>query len=520
MQQDDPTIKENHSEEINERSAHKVLELLLYNLTQNVSDTVNSLVKSSNTLDSNMRLQVTSLKEGLNRMELLLKAALKSKSNIGEGDLSSADPGVVERIQVEKVLRTLATTTSTQDSEEFFKYCVKTLAQLYGCQFAFIGLLTEGKQSVKTQAVWAGEGYADNFEYDLKGTPCAEIINLEKELIPTNASQLYADDELLVSMKIDSYFGAPILTKEHGVIGLVSVMDVNPMELNEWTAPVLGVFASRLAIELQRKRAVDELQQLNNTLEERIIERTRDLEASNRELAAFSYSVSHDLRAPVRTINSFMSILFEDFGDQFTSEAFDYLQRIKRAGKKLDHLIDDLLELSRVTRTEMLRKRVNISRLVNEEVQVLQEMNPERKIDIRVADKMESWGDEGLLKILFQNLLSNAWKYTTQNDAPFIEIGKIDTNGSPKFYVKDNGIGFDMKYSDQLFQPFQRLHTDQEFEGNGVGLATILRIINRHGGDIQPESEVGKGTTFYFSLGESKPIKQQTISPPTAASQQ
>jgi signal transduction histidine kinase len=510
MQQDDPTKNEPHSEEINERSAHKVLELLLYNLTQNVSGSINTLIKSSNTLDSDIRLQVTNLKEGLNRMELLLKAALKSKANIGEGDLTAVDPGVLERIQVEKVLRTLATTTSTQDSEKFFKYCVKTLAQLYGCQFAFIGLITDSKKSVKTQAVWAGGAYADNFEYELEGTPCAEIINLEKELIPTNASQLYADDELLVSMNIDSYFGAPIITKEHGVIGLVSVMDVKPMDLNEWTAPVLGVFASRLAIELQRKRAVDDLQQLNNTLEERIIERTRDLEATNRELAAFSYSVSHDLRAPVRTINSFMTILFEDFGEQFTPEANDYLQRIKRAGKKLDHLIDDLLELSRVTRTEMLRKRVNISKLVKEEVQVLKEMSPERKIDIKISENMESWGDEGLLKILFQNLLSNAWKYTAQNNNPYIEIGEINTNGSHQFYVKDNGIGFDMKYSNQLFQPFQRLHSDQEFEGNGVGLATIMRIINRHGGSIQPESEVGKGTTFYFTLGESKPIKQQT----------
>ena len=510
MQQDDPTNSEPHSEEINERSAHKVLELLLYNLTQNVSGSINSLITSSNELDSDMRLQVTNLKEALNRMELLLKAALKSKSNIGEGDLSAADPDVIERIQVEKVLRTLATTTSTQDSEQFFKYCVKTLAQLYGCQYAFIGLITDSKKSVKTQAVWAGEGYADNFEYELEGTPCAEIINMEKELIPTNASQLYAGDELLVNMNIDSYFGAPILTKEHGVIGLVSVMDVNPMELNEWTAPVLGVFASRLAIELQRKRAVDELQQLNNTLEERITERTRDLEASNRELAAFSYSVSHDLRAPVRTINSFMNILFEDFGEQFPSEAVDYLQRIQRAGNKLDHLIEDLLELSRVTRTEMLRKRVNISKLVTEEVQVLREMNPERQIEIRIADHMESWGDEGLLKILFQNLLSNAWKYTAHSENPIIEIGRVNSKEKNNYYVKDNGIGFDMKYSDQLFQPFQRLHTDEEFEGNGVGLATIMRIINRHGGEIRPESEVGKGTTFYFTLGESKPIRRQT----------
>jgi len=183
MQQDKPKSKKPRSREINDRSAHKVLELLLYNLHQNVGTSINSLVKSSNKLDSGMRLQLTNLKESLSRMELLINDALKDNNKIGSGDFSSIDPDVVERIQVEKVLRTLATTTSAQDSEEFFNYCVKTLAQLYGCQYAFIGLLKENKKEVETQAVWAIDGYAKNFTYDLKGTPCAEIINLEKELM-------------------------------------------------------------------------------------------------------------------------------------------------------------------------------------------------------------------------------------------------------------------------------------------------------------------------------------------------
>ena len=500
------------SDEINDRSAHKVLELLLYNLDQNIFSSIDSLMKSSESLDAEHRILVTNLKESIGRMELLLKSALKAKSTIGTGDLSRTDPDVVERIQVEQVLRTLATTTSSKDIEEFFRYSVKTLAQLYNCQFAFVGLLKENRQEVVTQAVWAGDGFADNFEYDLKGTPCAEIINLEKELIPTNASTLYAEDELLVSMNIDSYFGAPIITKEKGVIGLISVMDVKPMELNEWTSPVLGVFASRLALELQRKMAVDELKTLNESLEERIKERTEELEASNRELAAFSYSVSHDLRAPVRSINSFMHMFYEDYGDKIPEEAFDTLDVIKRAGKKLDNLIEDMLGLARVSRADMLRQRIDVSKIVDSEIQLLKEQNPDRKVEITIAPDMETWGDQGLVRILFQNLLSNAWKYTAKGESATIEIGQQkEEPGIQVFYVRDNGVGFDMAYADKLFSPFQRLHTEEEFEGNGVGLATSLRVVNRHSGKIWAESEIEKGTTFYFTLGEAIPIKRKTM---------
>jgi len=502
MPHDNSSSRDRQFTKINDRSAHKLLELLLYNLHQNVGGSIETLLNSSNELDSEMRLQLANLKETFSNMELLINDALKNKTKISEGNLLGVDPDVVDRIQVEKVLRTLATTTSAQDLEEFFKYCVKTLAQFYDCQYAFVGLLADNKEEVVTQAVWTPEGYAENFTYSLKGTPCAEIINLEKELIPTNASKLYAEDELLVSMQIDSYFGAPIITKEDGVIGLVSVMDTRPMELNEWTAPVLGVFGSRLAIEIQRKHAEQDLRALNETLERRIKERTQDLEYTNQELNAFCYSVSHDLRAPVRTINSFVDILFEDFGDLMPLESQDFLRRIKRSGKKLDQLIDDLLQLSRVSRLAMSRQFVDISELINEEVQILNDAHSDKFLKVEIAPGMVAWGDEGLIRILYQNLLSNAWKYSAPNPEPLIKVGVLENENENEkiFYVQDNGIGFDMRYAHKLFKPFQRLHREEEFEGNGIGLATIKRIVNRHGGDVWPESTLGEGTTFYFTL--------------------
>ncbi|KPJ90638.1 MAG: hypothetical protein AMJ55_13265, partial [Gammaproteobacteria bacterium SG8_15] len=190
----------------------------------------------------------------------------------------------------------------------------------------------------------------------------------------------------------------------------------------------------------------------------RIRERTRDLELSNQELNAFCYSVSHDLRAPVRTINSFVDIIFEDFEAQFPIEAQDYLGRIKRAGRKLDHLIDDLLQLSRVSRVEMSRRHVDVSNLVKEEVQSLKDTHRQKNIKVEIAPGL-----------------------------PVVRIDVKEKNQEKIFYVSDNGVGFDMRYAHKLFAPFQRLHTDEEFEGNGVGLATIKRIVTRHGGDIWPD---------------------------------
>ena len=231
----------------------------------------------------------------------------------------------------------------------------------------------------------------------------------------------------------------------------------------------------------------------------------RELEGTNRELEAFSYSVSHDLRAPLRAIDGFSQILQEDYGQVLDEEAMDYLGRVRAASGHMATLIDDLLDLSRVGRRPLRRERVDLARLATEIVEELKESRPEREVEFVAAENIMAWGDASLLKVALENLLGNAWKFTARERAARIEFGadrKPDpTLPSPVYYVRDNGAGFDQAYADKLFGAFQRLHGQDEFEGTGIGLATVARIVHRHGGGVWAEGKVGEGATFYFTLG-------------------
>jgi PAS domain S-box-containing protein len=404
------------------------------------------------------------------------------------------------RKHVESAMQALAVSAPRAGTDDFFFECVKNLAGVYGARFAFIALLKENKQQARTLAVWAGDRFVDNFEYDLEGTPCKDVLNRSKELIPTNASTIYHEDELLVQMGVDSYFGAPLITSNDETLGLVAVMDVKPMELSEWTAPILGMFATRIAVELEKRAANQALRQLNQSLERRVAERTAELEATNKELESFSYSVSHDLRAPLRTIEGFSNALMEDYGDQLDATAQDYLQRVRSGSQRMGQLIDDMLGLSRVTRRKLQRAQVNLSELAQDVFDQLCEHEPERKIRLDIDEGLLARGDPDLLRIALVNLFHNAWKYTARQSSPHIEFRKHVNGEAATFVVRDNGVGFDMKYADKLFTAFQRLHADSEFQGSGIGLATVARVIQRHGGRVWAQGEPEKGASFYFTL--------------------
>ncbi|MFZ5877347.1 MAG: sensor histidine kinase [Nitrospirota bacterium] len=226
----------------------------------------------------------------------------------------------------------------------------------------------------------------------------------------------------------------------------------------------------------------------------------RQLRIANAELDAFSYSVSHDLRAPLRSIDGFSRILMEDYPDKLDAKGQQYLRRVRESSQQMAQLIDGLLNLSRVTRADMNREAVDLSTMARTVAEALQATEPERTAEFAIQPGMTVQGDPRLLRVVLNNLLGNAWKYSGTRSHTRIEVGRRDQDGRDLYFVRDNGVGFNMAYADKLFGVFQRLHSASEFPGTGIGLATVQRIIHRHGGQIWAEGAVGHGATFYFTL--------------------
>ena len=249
-----------------------------------------------------------------------------------------------------------------------------------------------------------------------------------------------------------------------------------------------------------RKRAEEKVVQLNADLERRVLERTAELEASTRELDAFAYSVSHDLRAPLRSLSGFSQLLLEDYGTQLDETGVAYLNRLQENSARMARLIDDLLSLSRTTRLELRRQPMDLGELAGQIVRELEEGDPARKVATAIGESLVAVGDPHLMRLALYNLISNAWKFTAQKPDASIEMGYSDSGPDRVFFIRDNGAGFDPRFSGKLFQPFQRLHSPTEFEGSGIGLAIVQRVIERHGGSIWAESIPQHGATFFFTV--------------------
>lgn len=302
----------------------------------------------------------------------------------------------------------------------------------------------------------------------------------DRQIMATGENQVL-EEEVLKNGELRTYLSAKSVWRDAqgNVIGLVGISrDIT-----------------------ERKVAEQEIKQLNEDLERRVIERTAELTAANKELEAFSYSVSHDLRAPLRGIDGFSQALMARYSEQLDDKGKHYISRIRVGTQRMGELIDDLLTLSRVTRTEMRRKEVNLSEIANEIITELQQLEPERQVEFAIAPELVVIGDAQLLRVVLENLLNNAWKFTSASIRTKIEFDAIiQEDGKVAYFVRDNGAGFDMTYVNKLFGAFQRLHSTTQFPGTGIGLATVQRIINRHGGKVWAEGAVDQGATFYFTL--------------------
>jgi light-regulated signal transduction histidine kinase (bacteriophytochrome) len=247
----------------------------------------------------------------------------------------------------------------------------------------------------------------------------------------------------------------------------------------------------------ERKQAEEEIKKLNEELKLRAAE----LEAANKELEAFSYSVSHDLRSPLRSMEGFSQALQEDCKDILNDECKNYLSRIQNSAELMAQLIDDMLRLSRITRADIDMEKISLTEIARNIAARLKNDEPKRNVKFVVTPELTAYGDGKLITIMIENLFENAWKFTRKVPEAQIEFGVTERNGQRTYFVRDNGVGFDMKYVDKLFKPFQRLHSTEEFPGTGIGLASVQRIVQRHGGRVWAEGKTGEGATFYFTLG-------------------
>ena len=351
---------------------------------------------------------------------------------------------------------------------------------------------------------WPDEAEAVCTTHDLSDCPAARRVLETRQPIVIRRDDPAAGEAELTQVEKGEVLAAlmlPLIARDR-VLGLAELFtearDYTPEEIR-----LAQSLAAQAAIVIENVRLYEQTQQEvieRRRAERALCKRSAQLESANKELEAFAYSVSHDLRAPLRSIDGFSQILLEDYADSLDAEGQDYLRRVRASSQRMAELIEDILKLSRITRREMCREVVDLSALARGIAAELGQREPERQVEFVIEEGVVMHGDAGLLRVALENLLGNAWKFTARHPRARIEFGVTQQDGEAAYFVRDDGAGFDMVYADRLFGAFQRLHSATEFEGTGIGLATVQRIIHRHGGRVWAEGEVEQGATFYFTL--------------------
>ncbi|QHE75639.1 PAS domain S-box protein [Hydrogenophaga sp. PBL-H3] len=405
----------------------------------------------------------------------------------------------------EALLLQVAKGVAAETGEAFFSALTRHLSDTIGCDMVMIGECSTPER-VRALSIWRDSQETPTFSFDTVGTPCAETLKQKDVfLCPQGLPLEFPQARGINREGFQAYLGQALRDADGTPIGILYAMWRKPLTPRDDMLALVSIFASRATAELVRLRRDREIQRLNETLEQRVRERTADLQKLNAELDSFAYTVSHDLKSPLRSIDGFTRLLDEQLGERMSADEREMFDRVLSSTARMGSLISALLALARVSQAPLARQSVDLSELVRSILAEQLGKQPERLVQCHVAEGLHVECDPQLARIALENLLGNALKYSRDQPQTVIEFGHSGPGRStaPRYFVRDNGVGFNMAYAAKLFKPFQRLHLPSEFEGTGIGLATVRRIIERHGGDITANSAPGAGATFSFSLGET-----------------
>ena len=414
------------------------------------------------------------------------------------------------RNQLEAAISKVAAGVSVQGGGNFFEHLVLNMADALGAQAAFVTRVLPGEPLMARRVAGVVDGrLVESFDYPVAQSPCHELIDAVSVTLPKHVLSRYPEVTAIFGLSPEAYVGHRLESSSGELAGMLFVMFREPLKHTVLMVSTLQILAARASAELKRLQADLEIRNLNANLEERVQQRTAQLKLANEEMESFCYSVSHDLRSPLSAVDGFASLLEESveaLPEPLAKKGQHYLKRVRAGVVQMGELIDALLSLARLARAPLRHERVDLSALANEVLTNCREREPTRVLMAQVEPGLIATGDHRLLRQVLDNLLGNAWKFSAGELITRIEFGsETDANGDVVYAVRDNGAGFNMAYSQKLFGPFQRLHSPSEFEGTGIGLAFVQRIISRHGGRIWGESAPGQGATFRFTLGHLDP---------------